>query len=223
MVGIYLIKNKINGKGYVGLSVNIQKRWWDHRNKSMCSAKKEDIDKPLYKAIRKYGLENFELNILEECKQEELKEKEIFWIHKLDTYRKGYNATLGGDAPSGDPLKGESHGMSKLTEEQVVFCRNAYKEGRRAREIYDIYFKDILTFVGFQRMWHGKTWKHIQPEVFKNNPNPRQKITDEIVRDMKKEFSKGRTCAEVYHRYNGKFSRTTVNDIYHGRRYGDVY
>ena len=75
MIGIYLITNKINGKGYVGLSVNIQQRWWDHRNKSMRSTKKEDIDKPLYKAIRKYGLENFELNILEECKQEELKEK----------------------------------------------------------------------------------------------------------------------------------------------------
>lgn len=222
MVGIYLIENKINGKGYVGLSVNIQRRWWDHRSKSMTSNKKEDLDKPLYKAMRKYGLENFKLTILEECPEEKLKEREIFWIEKLDTYRKGYNATLGGDTPSGEPLKGEKHGMSKLTEEQVRFCREAYRRGDRARDIYDKYFNGLMTFPGFQRMWHGKTWKHVCPEVFKENPNPKQKLTEEIVRDMKKEFSNGKSCAEVYHKYNRKFSRTTINDIYHGKRYGDV-
>ena len=76
MIGIYLIENKINGKGYVGLSVNMQRRWWDHRSKSMTSNKKEDLDKPLYKAMRKHGLENFKLTILEECPKEKLKERE---------------------------------------------------------------------------------------------------------------------------------------------------
>ncbi len=222
MIGIYLITNKINGKGYVGLSVNIQQRWWDHRYHSIHSTKKEDVDKVLYKAIKKYGLENFELTILEECRKEELKQKEMFWINKLDTYRKGYNATLGGDSPSGDPLKGELHGMSKLTEEQVIFCREAYEKGERARVIYDTYFKGILTFPGFQRMWHGKTWKHIRPEVFKTNPNPKQRITNEVIREMKQEFENGKTCAEVFHLYKEKYSRTMINDIYHGKRYGDV-
>ena len=41
--------------------------------------------------MRKYGRENFSFRILEECPEEKLKEREIYWIKKLDTYNKGYN------------------------------------------------------------------------------------------------------------------------------------
>lgn len=78
--GIYCIENLINHKKYVGLSKNCIKRWWDHRSKAFHSTKEDEIKKPLYMAIRKYGLENFSFSILEECKLEELKEREIYWI-----------------------------------------------------------------------------------------------------------------------------------------------
>lgn len=92
---IYVITNKINGKQYVGkTNSSIQDRWKEHCNDS----KKFRCNKrPLYDAMNKYGIENFEIHCLEKCSWEEASIKEIYWIGKLNTYEQGYNATLGGD------------------------------------------------------------------------------------------------------------------------------
>lgn len=91
MTGIYLITNKVNGKKYVGQSIDIEKRWKDHIRDS----KKSEYT--IHKAIRKYGVENFEFSVLEECPVDKLDEREIYWISELDTYNNGYNMTLGGE------------------------------------------------------------------------------------------------------------------------------
>ena len=96
MAYIYLIKNKINGKGYVGKTqLTISERWRQH-----CSdAFKPRCEKrPLYAAIRKYGIENFEVSKLEQT--DKPNEREIYWIEKLGTFHDGYNATHGGDGKS---------------------------------------------------------------------------------------------------------------------------
>lgn len=91
MIGIYLITNKVNGKKYVGQSIDIEKRWKDHIRDS----KKSEYT--IHKAIRKYGVENFEFSVLEECSVDKLDEREIYWISELDTFNNGYNMTLGGE------------------------------------------------------------------------------------------------------------------------------
>ena len=89
-----------------------------------------------------------------------------------------YNETPGGDCPGRNTIHlGEEHGMAKLTTEDVIFCRNEYSKGSRSRDIHNKYFKDKINYGGFLRMWHGQTWKHIMPEVFKNNPH-RAKYTE---------------------------------------------
>lgn len=101
MIGIYIFKNKINGKVYIGQSVNIAKRYIKH--KFACNnIKSKEYNYPLYVAIRKYGWENFSFEILEECTIEQLNEKEIYYIKKYNSYTgfknsNGYNMTLGGD------------------------------------------------------------------------------------------------------------------------------
>ena len=75
--GIYLIQNKINNKVYIGLSVNIEERWQHHRSLYLKTDSKE-VNKPLYLAFRKYGIENFDFKILEECSLEELFDKEKY-------------------------------------------------------------------------------------------------------------------------------------------------
>ena len=52
-------------------------------------------NRPLYRAMRKYGIEHFSISLIEQTEQPE--EREIFWIEQLNTYHNGYNATLGGD------------------------------------------------------------------------------------------------------------------------------
>ena len=219
IIGIYCIENLINHKKYIGLSKDCLKRWADHYSKSINSKRIDDVNKPLYRAMKKYGRENFSFSILEECKEDELKEKEIFWIHKLNTYYKGYNATLGRDLPEGHILKGEDHGRSKLTEKEVIFCREQYKNGKESRKIWEQYFSSKITYQGFQKMWHGKTWKHVMPEVFEHNPRPRKKFTDEEIRKVKELYSKGYSCAEIYSYFEKRISRTTINDICNKRRY----
>lgn len=101
MIGIYKFTNKINNKVYVGQSKNIEERYKNHI-RSCFTPKCNRYNKYLYKAIRKYGLENFEFEILEECKIEELNEKEMYYISHFNSndLAKGYNLTNGGDTPS---------------------------------------------------------------------------------------------------------------------------
>ena len=63
---IYLYINKINGHKYVGQAKNFIKRYKEHINSSNNKKRKYDYDVPFHRAIRKYGIENFEIIILKE-------------------------------------------------------------------------------------------------------------------------------------------------------------
>ena len=92
---IYKITNKINGKIYIGKTeFSIKKRWKEH----IADSKKGFVNRPLYNAMNKYGISNFLIEQIEEC--ENLNERERYWIQYYDTYKNGYNATLGGDGKS---------------------------------------------------------------------------------------------------------------------------
>ena len=87
--GIYCITNQINGKQYVGQSVDIEERFKQHiQNKS---------DSEIHKAIKEYGVHNFRFEPLVECSQKELDEQEVKFIRLLGTYENGYNQTRGNE------------------------------------------------------------------------------------------------------------------------------
>ena len=93
MAYIYKITNNINEKVYIGKTeFSIERRFKQH-----CSDAQKDIEeqRPLYRAMKKYGIENFCISIIEETDNPE--EREQFWINFYDSYHNGYNATLGGD------------------------------------------------------------------------------------------------------------------------------
>lgn len=93
MAYIYKITNDINQKIYVGKTERtVEERFLEH-----CRAfKRESCEKrPLYSAMRKYGIEHFHIELIEETDNPE--EREVYWIEKLDSFKNGYNATLGGD------------------------------------------------------------------------------------------------------------------------------
>ena len=99
--GIYLIKNKLNDHVYIGQAKNISKRLYNHLHSTINSAK-SDYNAPLHVAIRKYGFDNFEINILDKCNIADLNNKEIYWISYYHSYKHdpayngGYNLTAGG-------------------------------------------------------------------------------------------------------------------------------
>lgn len=86
---IYLITNQVNGKQYVGQT----RLTLESRFKSHC--RKDKIESMAIRAaINKYGKENFTIELLEETT--DLDDRETYYIEKYDTYKNGYNNTIGG-------------------------------------------------------------------------------------------------------------------------------
>ena len=92
---IYIIRNTINEKVYIGQThVSIKLRFQNH-----LSAARRRLDYIIGNAIRKYGEENFYVELLEECLVEELNEREIYWISFFQSTdsKFGYNMSVGGN------------------------------------------------------------------------------------------------------------------------------
>lgn len=94
--GIYIIKNDINNKVYIGQSININKRIQEHFWKSTC-IKDVSYNSALHSAIRKYGKEHFYYEVLEECEPNLLDERERVYIKQYNSISpNGYNILSGG-------------------------------------------------------------------------------------------------------------------------------
>ena len=96
MCGIYKITNLINEKVYIGQSVDINYRFNNHKSESF-NPKSNAYNTAIHRAIRKYGVENFSFEVIEECTKELLSEREIYWIAYYNSYGNGYNLTSGGE------------------------------------------------------------------------------------------------------------------------------
>lgn len=91
--GIYMMKNKRNGKVYIGQSQNIQHRHYVH-----LSLLRRGLhpNTHLQSAWNKYGENSFEFSIIEFCDLAELDEREMYYICEYDSIDNGYNQTAGG-------------------------------------------------------------------------------------------------------------------------------
>ena len=117
-----MLRNKNNGKKYIGQSLDIERRWALHRQ---TFRKKRTV---LARAFRKHGVENFEFIVLEECAPDELGEKEI---HYMELHQPEYNMVGGGGGVPGQKLseetkrrlseKGKAQWLRKTSEEKM-FC-----------------------------------------------------------------------------------------------------
>lgn len=88
---IYAIYNKETGKYYIGQTIKeLNKRWQEHLYEA-----KRMKDAPLYRSIRKYGADKFNIRVVEECLIDILDEKETYWISEYNSYNDGYNQTTG--------------------------------------------------------------------------------------------------------------------------------
>lgn len=104
MFFVYKITNLSNHKLYIGKTNNITERWASHINEANLQRK----NKPLYNAINKYGIDNFTIEIIENCEEESYCfEREKFWIEFFKTNickygnEFGYNLTEGGEGATG--------------------------------------------------------------------------------------------------------------------------
>lgn len=157
-IGIYKYENKLNHNVYIGQSSNIEKRYAQHIYDSTYRPERgTGIDK----AIHKYGIENFDFSIVEECSLEELDEKEQKWIEFYDSYHNGYNCSIGGKS-----LRGANHPRALLTEEDVWIIRELYNMKIPRREAYKMFEETGISERGFKKVWDCENWPNIHEDVY---------------------------------------------------------
>lgn len=219
MIGIYKITNLIDGNAYIGQSIQIEERFKEHKNPSNWN---REVNKKLYKAFTEFGLNNFSFEILEECKENELNEKERYWIEYYNTYPNQYNMTAGGQFNVGD-----SHPSHKLTEKDVIDIRIKYANLERRKDVYELY-KGRIGESGFSKIWKGESWKHIMPEVYteenkqyhlhdtanKGSSNGRSCLAEDEVRTIRLRRKNGDNIREVYKDYQDKLTYGSFTNVW---------
>ncbi len=90
LCGIYTITNTVNGKVYVGSSIDIKTRWYGHRDKLKRGTHGNRF---LLHSWNKYGQQSFEFRVVELCVPEELVDREQSWAFTLNTFdqKDGFN------------------------------------------------------------------------------------------------------------------------------------
>ena len=129
---IYKITNKVNGKSYIGQTIqNVKERFYQH-----CATKCSQavLNMVIHKAITKYGKSNFTIEVIEEVESANLNDRERYWIRYYDSYNNGYNSTEGGQ----DGIKL----FKNLDTESIV---REYKSGKSLREIGRLFNVDKQT------------------------------------------------------------------------------
>ena len=125
---IYKIVNDINDKIYIGKTcATIEERFKEHLRDCQVREKEK---RPLYLAMKKYGVEHFTIQQIEQCNDADLELREKYWVDYYNSYFQGYNATLGGDG-------------KLLYNHEEILC--LLKDGKKPQEIAEKFGCCVLT------------------------------------------------------------------------------
>lgn len=199
---IYKIYNDVNDKLYIGKTVSsIEKRFQEHCGDS----KKERCEKrPLYNAMNKYGIEHFFIELIEECDLKELSEKEIYWIGYYNSYKNGYNATLGGDG--------------KILYDYDLIVQ-LYQNGLTGKEIANQLVCDIDT-VRKALLSAGLNPNDNMIKLLSKKVEMHDKETNELLKIFDSQMDAGRWLKENNKTEDKKLSRVSgrIGDVCNGKR-----
>lgn len=191
---IYIIKNKINNKVYIGQSKDPKKRF-QHHCKPSCSYKNNIF---ISNAIQKYGKENFWYEILEE-QVENYNEREIYYISLYNSLApNGYNLSPGGEEPPLMP--GHLHPEATLSKEQVENLTEELKTTNKSYvELAKKYgFQSRTSVMEFNK---GLTYaREIEYPIRKENYNGKLSPNDvkDIIKILKYTYRSYKNIAEQY-------------------------
>lgn len=192
---IYLTINKVNNKKYIGMCKNTHEKYYLGSGKL------------LKKAIKKYGKENFERVVLQECFSfEELSKAEEYWIKKHNAVENEeyYNMTSGGFGGNSDYLK---EYWNQFTEEERKVCRKWSRKNMMG-ENNPMYGKkhseETKKLIGSKSV--NRNW--IKPNHFgSKNPNSKKVLIE--LNGIKTEYD----CLKEFHEVFGKLSYSMLKRL----------
>lgn len=196
MIGyIYKVTNRINGKIYIGQTIqSIKDRWYRHCGKSGIS--EAEMRMHLKRAILKYGKENFDVEILEECLQEDLNEREKYYIRYFNSYNDGYNSTEGGQ------LGFKTYSTDEEKDIQII---EWYEAGFSLRTVAKEFNIDKATVKGIL-IRHNVGLR--EARTYKLTSQDRKNIMDDV--------NKGISRKEIMNKYN--ISKSYLSQLITGNR-----
>ena len=217
---IYCYTNKVNGKKYVGQAVDFNRRFYTHLNSSY-NENRRTYNVPFHCAIRKYGIENFEIEILEEnLKEEELGYYEQYYIYELNTLcknGKGYNIALGGNG--GNLLAGKTEEEKEEWKEKLRKASKKMWENFSDEEKEEIIKKRLDTIKNrtdeekeeiskkrreiSKKMWEGLS-KEERIELCKKISESYQCLSEEEKAERSKKMKDGHRNRTEEKKKNGK-------------------
>lgn len=171
---IYKITNTVNNKIYVGLTEQtLEQRWHNHMVRLKRKIKNNYI---IYNAMKKHGVENFSIELIEKCNSEEhMKQRETELIAELNTLPpNGYNMALGGSVNNmKSPIVYENH--AKIT------------RSKEWRERVSKQWKDVPKTDEQKKLYSEQKMGEKNPMYGKRPPNAKciamcDVLTDEILR-----------------------------------------
>lgn len=203
---IYKIVNKINGKIYIGKSVN----WKERKRTHLREYKKENIQTKLYRAMRLHGEENFEFSIVEECNNNIWEEREQYWIEYYNSINDGYNMIPGGTEPP--HFKNEDHPLSKLTWKDIHqikdLLKNSNKTMRQISNNFNISIDQIY------RINTGESWSEEGDSFPIRTRRTIKENIDEVIDLLQNSDLTQKRIGEMF-----GFSRTTITAINCGQNH----
>jgi len=214
---IYIIKNIINDKPYIGCTItSLKKRFEEHTWRCL----KTDINTKFCNSVRKYGVENFQIELLEECNVSDIYEREKFYIDDLDTYNEGLNSTYGGEG-----CLGYKH--SKEIREKI--SKNL-KDGRSHKgKTYEELYGDRAEEEKERRKMSVKSsWDNMSEDEKEKRVKKQQKTLQkkskygfELVSEIKNKIKKGLT----YKQFKELYPEVRQNFYYElksGKRWANI-
>ena len=202
---IYKIKFP-NCKFYIGKTIFDL----EHRKRQHKSDMKRDKDnKAVYNAIKKYGWDNLEWEVIDKAENEDdLSQKEIYWINHYNTFvhaenSMGYNMTLGGEGASGYKFSDEQkHNFSKMRtgESNGFYGKTHTEESKRKQSV-----SKLGKYEGENNPNYNNKWNDLQKQRISNinkgmligENNPSVIITEDIAKEIKIRLSKGESISNI--------------------------
>ena len=175
---IYGYIDKINNKiKYIGQTSNLEYRRYKHEEYDPFHENVIEYNYPLSRAIRKYGVNNYQCIIIEDNIVDEIQAiiKEEYWIKFYNTYKKGYNQTPGGKAPKYIKFKKET--IEKVKE--MLINKYSFKEIQEETNISLSHISEINT--GKRHYEKGKKYPL-------NSQTCGKKLSEEEVKISQKEI-----------------------------------
>lgn len=206
---IYKFTNKINGHCYIGQTNNLQKRYNGHKSEAF-NEKASGYWLPFHCAIRKYGIENFNYEILEEIadgeSQKFIDEREKYFIayyHSLKD-ENGYNVTIGGEGCPKPPLSYEEKlERSKLfTKEEIQDIQKRLLNDEEYDDIEKIYFpklkRTFLVNINTGTNFYNPDFKYPLKK------NAKSKFSQKEIREIKNRIKSGEIYSSIQKDFNIK-------------------